>query len=172
MPQSLDTPQYESWGCTRTRTSRNGLAVMPVAGPWPQIAAAVALDGGLEMEAATGIAVRAGAPPVIVSPNSLESNDNRLYLGGSQTGGIPAVSIGGVKIYVIAWVYVWCILSPEGLDGDFALGVSPLDPDTPTSEYLPSGNQNANLLNQNIASTLDGQQPTLSQVILNIDNER
>lgn len=174
MPQTTFNAQYESWTCSRTRTSRNGLAVMPTAGPWPQDAQVVVLDGGLEVETTGGMAIMTGAVPVIVSPNSLTNNANRLYLGGSQTGALPVVSFGGIKVYAVAWSYAWCILSPEGLDGNFCLGVSPLDPDPANVEYVQSYKMVATLLNDNsgLSPPLDGQYENLPRVIIQIEDER
>lgn len=172
MPQNLKLAQTDSWSCVRARTSRNGLAVMPTAGPWPQVAQVVALDGGLEMEAVIGFAVGIGAPPVIPSPNSLINNNNRLYMGGSQSGALPCVTFGGVKIYVIGFEYAWAILSPEGLDGSLPLGVVPWDSSSASSEYLPAQNLNQNLINTATPAPLNGQQPQLSQVITGIEHER
>lgn len=156
----------------RTRTSRNGLAVMPTAGPWPQAVQVVALDGGMESDTITGFAVSIGSPPVIPSPNSLTNNTNRLYLGGSQSGALPCLTFGGVKIYVIAFSYAFAILSPEGLDGNLPLGVVPWDGSSASSEYLPAGNLNQNLINSQTPAALNGQQPQLPRVITQIEDER
>lgn len=172
MPQNLSSPQYESWSCTRTRSSSNGLAVMPVAGPWPQPAVVVALNGGLETETIGGIAICLGTPPTIVSPNSLANNPNRLYLGGSQSGNVPVLTFGGVKVYGIAWAYSYAILSPEGLDGDFALGIQPWDTDPYTTEYLPAANMKAYLINDNTEPPLNGQEEILPMLIRQIEDER
>lgn len=172
MPQSLPSPQYNSWVCTRTRDSSNGLAAMPTAGPWPQIVQVVALHGGFEVETLSGVAVSVGAPPVIVSPNSLANNTNRLYLGGAQSGSIPVVTFGSVKLYGIAWAYNYCVLSPEGLDGDFKLGIQPWDSDGYTTEYLPSGNMNQFLINDSTSPPLNGKYDQLPALITQIEDER
>ncbi len=159
MPQNAPSPQYDVWTAVRSRSSSNGIAMLPVAGPWPTPAQPVVLHGGVETETIAGGAVSIGAPPVIPSPQSLRANKNRVYLGGSQSACFPCVAVGGLKIYAVTFAYTWGILAPEGLDGDLSLGVQPWDTDGAPGEYLPAINLNDNLVNAGVGRQLQPTQP-------------
>jgi len=156
MTQQLVGSKYDAFHAMRCRTSNNGISVMPVAGPSPQPAAVVALNGGLEFDTIAFYAMKRGEPPTVPPPASL--NPNRIFLEGWQSAPFPVPDQGTIMCYAIAGFYKWAILTPEGLESDFMLGQLPfpgLDPD----ERFPSSYFNYQLINQNIARIIPGGPP-------------
>lgn len=146
--QQVPEAIYDIWDCWRARSSMTGIAMMPLAGIPPQRSIPIVLDGGIDYETILFVAGRRGAPPVIPAPTS--QNSNRIFLGGFQFGGFPVVDVGAYQIYRVGGIYLWGILEPEGLLGDFMLGSAPM-PNQPsyTTEYLPSANIRTGMVNDN-----------------------
>lgn len=158
MPQDLGTQAiYDTWDCVRTRVSVTGVAMMPLAGVPPQQSVPIVEDGGSEIEIIEFVAGRWGAPPVIPAPTS--TNSNRILLGGAQSAAFPVMGMGGIALYRVGGIYIFGILNPEGLLGDFKLGSAPM-PNQPDSgnEYLPAANIRPGMVN-------DGTTPQLQKVI-------
>ena len=147
MSQQLQVAIYDVWDCSRTRVSIPGIAMMPLAGSPPQPSIPIVLDGGTDVEVIQFIAGRWGALPEVPAPTT--TNPNRIFLGGSQFGGFPIVSAGSFNFYRIGGVYVFGILNPEGLLGDFMLGAAPMpNQPVPSLEVMPGTNFRQDLVNQ------------------------
>ncbi|MDT7817747.1 MAG: hypothetical protein QOJ42_7663 [Acidobacteriaceae bacterium] len=153
MPQTDPDAIYDTWDCWRERVSSTGFAMMPLAGVPPQRSIPIVLDGGSEYEVIMFVAGRRGAMPVIPAPTS--QNTNRILLWGEQFGVFPIVDAGGINIYRVGGVYVFGILDPEGLLGDFKLGAAPMpnQPDA-TQEFLPANNIKPGMVNDGSPSLL------------------
>jgi hypothetical protein len=145
MTQQLTNPQWDNFNAIRTRMSRNGLAMMPVAGPFPQPAQVVGLNGGLEFDLISFVAIKRGEPPTVPSPRT--QNNNRVFLRGSQSAPFPIQDFAGVTAYGVAGWYVWGILAPEGLESDFMIGSLPF-PGLDRDERIPNGYFSYQLVNQ------------------------
>lgn len=148
MPQQLYNAIYDTWDCIRTRVSVSGITMMPLAGIPPQSSIPIVLDGGMDYEVIQFIATRWGKPPVIPAPTT--TNPNRVFLGGTQIAGAPIVGTGAYQLYRVSGAYMFGIIDPEGLLGDFMLGAAPM-PNQPssTNEYLPAGNIQSGMVNNN-----------------------
>lgn len=153
MPQQISTAIYDVWDCSRTRVCSPGVAMMPLAGVPPQRSIPVVLDGGVDYEIIKFVAGRWGAPPVVPAPTT--TNQNRIFLGGAQYGGFPIVSTGGFQFYRIGGTYLFGIIDPEGLLGDFMLGSAPM-PNQPyyNSEMLPANYIQPGMVNSQPSSIL------------------
>lgn len=173
MTQILNNAQWHTFTAARRRTSDNGLAMMPTAGPYPQPAVVVALHGGLEYEEIYFVASRLGAPPIVPAPYT--KNANRVYLGGEQSAVFPMPEISGVKTYGVAGYYRWGILAPEGLESDFMIGQVPF-PGLDKDEYIPGVYFSYTLMNQRMTRVVGnaatpnkpGVVPSLPQAIQSI----
>lgn len=154
MPQQLDDATYDAFQIWRGRVRRNGIVMMPTAGPSPQPATPVIVDGGIEYEIVTCTAARKGAPPVVPSAQSLNSNPNRIFMGGSQFACDPLRDFGGVFNYGIAVTYVWAIVEPEGLDQDLPVADGPWPDADPSDAYYPSSIFDPGQLCQNVNQSI------------------
>lgn len=154
MTQQLQNYQYDVFSAVRTRVSHNGIAVMPVAGPSPQPAVVVSLNGGLEYDWILCCAATMGRPPYVPAP-IMPHNNNRIFLQGGQSGVFPIPELGGAKAYgVLVW-YKFGILTPEGLQSDFMLGNLPF-PGLDQDERIPGGYFTYNLVNNRMTRALPG----------------
>lgn len=170
MTQQLQGAQYDDFMAIRKRTRKNGLAMMPTAGPSPQPAVVVSLHGGLEYDIISFVAGKRGEPPTVPAPAT--TNPNRVFLEGWQSAIFPIQDMGGIERYAIAGYYIFGILSPEGLESDFMLGNLPF-PGVDTNEVFYAGKYlSYQLLNQAIVPILQGQQQEiLPQLLRQISNQ-
>lgn len=164
--QNLKDAQYDVFTATRTRVSSNGLAMMPVAGPYPTPSVVVALNGGAEFDIVAYVAVRRGAPPVVPGPRS--TNPNRVFLNGQQNGVFSMPDLAGVINYVTSGYYIFGILAPEGLASDFMLGTVPF-PGADSNDMIPGSYLSYTMINQNIVPTVPPSNvPQLPPLLRNI----
>ncbi len=136
---------YETFIATRTHVHSNGLAMMPTAGPYPQVASVVALHGGMCYESIACLATRKGEPPSVPSPQT--RNQNRVYLRGGRFGDFPVSNMAGINTYTVGVWFLFGILAPEGLASDFYLGNLPF-PGIDQNEFISSSYFNYMLVNQ------------------------
>ncbi len=162
----MPDPAYDYWEAWRSRTSSTGIAMMPLSGPPPMPSVPVVLDGGSEYDLVTFAAARWQLPPIIPAPVLLQSNSNRVLLGGGQSALFPIPFFGDTKLFQITGWYLFGIINPEGLISDMPLGTPPMGPgDGPLTfeEYLRmAGIQNLQLITQTPPGALptgDGSQP-------------
>lgn len=170
MTQKLQYATYDVFTALRTRTRENGLAIMPTAGPSPQPAVVVALNGGLEYDLVSYVASKRGEPPTIPAPST--TNPNRVLLKGWQSAVWPIPDMSGATRYTLFGYIVWGILNPEGLESDFMLGTLPF-PGLDTNEYISASTYlSYTLLNQRTVADLPGQPTeTLPWLIKQISSE-
>ena len=166
MTQILQNAQWDQFQALRTRMSRNGLAMMPTAGAFPQVAQVVAFNGGLEFDIVAFQAAKRGGPPTVPAPST--TNPNRVFLGGDQTAPFPIPDMGNIRAYGVGGWYIWGILAPEGLESDFMIGNLPF-PGLDQNEFIPSSFFAYNLINQRIVRKVGGLAvPNEAQAIQNI----
>jgi hypothetical protein len=145
--------EWVSFTVNRCHIHRNGLAMMPTAGPFPQPAQVVALHGGLDFDCISYVAERRGAWPIGISP--ITTNKNRVFLNGGRCGIWPIPDVAGVMNYCVSGWILWGILSPEGLASDFMLGNMPfVIPGVPPVQQMAGANFSYQLLNQGITQVL------------------
>lgn len=166
MSQGLQGAQYDVFTVLRTRVSNNGLAMMPVAEPYPAAAKVVALNGGLEFDIIAYTAVRQGDWPVVPAPYS--KNPNRVYLNGQQTAAWPIDDVSGVRNYACSGFFIFGILAPEGLESDFLLGTVPF-PGADPNEMMPGRFLSYTMLNQGTVRKVANESvPNLPQLLRTI----
>lgn len=118
----------------RQRSRIEGLLAVPVAGG-NGAASFIRVHNPIEMETVFFSAIAQGKCPTVPSPESLTSDNNRVFMYGQQSAVIPVPTPGG-HYFVIVGFYVYNLIQVEGLSSNFNLGRMPWETTPP--EMIPS----------------------------------
>lgn len=131
----------------RIHSRAEGLVAIPIAGPAPQAPTFVRMHAPIEFETVVWAATCKGGPPQIPSWESFIQGGNRIFLFGQRSGQVPTPTVSG-HFFTVAGVYHYALVSTEGLDSDFALGVNPWEKNRilASDNYIPASNFLTDLL--------------------------
>lgn len=147
MPELHKLATHVTYAVEMGHSQSEGLTVCPVAGPAPQKASILRLHAPIETLSVSWIATREGAPPIVPSHKAFATNFNRVFLGG-QRGADESPTFGG-HIWSASGVYVYALLTAEGLDSDLPVAKVPWDDSSGIGEFfIPAANFDAsNIIN-------------------------